>query len=78
MQIKDMRNYTPRCEIKDPRNITELVDSLFRDGSDAQYMQYLKQKPYNFTTNTQLHQTVATKDEAQIERHLMRTHRQKE
>ena len=34
--------------------IRESVDSLCRDGDDAQYMQYLiKQKPYNFTTNTQ-------------------------
>ena len=33
--------------------IRESVDSLCRDSADAQYMQYLKQKPYNFTTNTQ-------------------------
>ena len=34
--------------------IRESVDSLCRDGADAQYTQYLiKQKPYNFTTNTQ-------------------------
>ena len=32
-------------------SIRESVDSLCRDGADAQYMQY-KQKPYNFTTNT--------------------------
>ena len=32
--------------------IRELVDSLCRDGADAQYMIYFKQKPYNFTTNT--------------------------
>ena len=33
--------------------IRESVDSLCRDGADAQYMQYiLKQKLYNFTTNT--------------------------
>ena len=32
--------------------IRESVNSLCRDGADAQYMQYLKQKPYNFTTNT--------------------------
>ena len=32
--------------------IRESVDSLCRDGADAQYMQYFKQKPYNFTTNT--------------------------
>ena len=31
--------------------IRESVDSLCRNGADAQYMQYLKQKPYNFTTN---------------------------
>ena len=31
--------------------IRESVDSLCRDGPDAQYMQF-KQKPYNFTTNT--------------------------
>ena len=33
-------------------NIRESVDSLYRDGADAQYMQYFKQKQYNFTTNT--------------------------
>ena len=33
-------------------NVRESVDSLCRDGADAQYMQYFKQKPYNFTTNT--------------------------
>ena len=32
--------------------IRESVDSLCRDGADAQYMQYLLQKPYNVTTNT--------------------------
>ena len=32
--------------------IRESVDSLCRDGTDAQYMQHLKQKSYNFTTNT--------------------------
>ena len=32
--------------------ISESVDSLCRDGADAQYMQYFKEKPYNFTTNT--------------------------
>ena len=33
--------------------IRESVDSLCRDGADAQYMQYFnKQKPYNSTTNT--------------------------
>ena len=34
---------------------TQLSESrwtLGRDGADAQYMQLLKQKPYNFTTNT--------------------------
>ena len=31
--------------------IRESVDSLCRDGADAQYMQYLKHKQYNFTTN---------------------------
>ena len=33
----------------DPCCIRESVDSLCRDGADAQYF---KQKPYNFTTNT--------------------------
>ena len=32
--------------------IRGLLDSLCRDGTDVQYMQYLKEKPYNFTTNT--------------------------
>ena len=32
--------------------IRELIDSLCRDGTDMQYMQYSKQKPYNFATNT--------------------------
>ena len=32
--------------------IRESVDSLCRDGADVQYMQYFKQKPYTFTTNT--------------------------
>ena len=33
--------------------IRESVDSLCRDGADAQYMQYLtEQMSYNFTTNT--------------------------
>ena len=31
--------------------LSELVDSLCRNGADSQHMQYLKQKPYNFTTN---------------------------
>ena len=31
------------------QQIRESVDSLCRDGADMQYMQ---QKPYNFTTNT--------------------------
>ena len=30
----------------------ELVDSLCRDGADAQYMQYYEQKLYNFSTDT--------------------------
>ena len=30
----------------------ESVDSQCKDGADVQYMQYFKQKPYNFTTNT--------------------------
>ena len=35
-------------------SIRESVDSLCRDGADAQYMELtLKQKLYNFTTNTQ-------------------------
>ena len=29
----------------------ESVDSLGRDGADAQYMQYLSNKSYNFTSN---------------------------
>ena len=29
-----------------------VLDSLCRDGTDVQYMQYFKQKLYNFTTNT--------------------------
>ena len=33
--------------------IRESVDSLCRDGADVQYNAILKQKPYNFTTNTQ-------------------------
>ena len=32
--------------------IRESVDSLCSDGADVQDMQYLKQNPYNFTTNT--------------------------
>ena len=32
--------------------IRESVDSLCRDGADAQIYAILKQKPYNFTTNT--------------------------
>ena len=31
--------------------IRESVDSLCRDDANVKYMQYLKQKPYNFTTN---------------------------
>ena len=31
--------------------IRESVDSLCSDGTDAQYMQYFKLKPYNITTN---------------------------
>ena len=38
--------------IKRPLYIRESVDSLCRDGADAQYMG-VKQKPYNFPTNTQ-------------------------
>ena len=36
--------------------ISESIDSLCRDGTDAQYVQHLnKQKPYYFTTNTLKH-----------------------
>ena len=31
--------------------IRESVDCLCRDGADTRYMQYIKQKPYNFATN---------------------------
>ena len=34
------------------KNIRESVDSLCRDGTDAQLYAILKEKPYNFTTNT--------------------------
>ena len=40
-EMAPIRNYTPRCNLKDPRNIRESVDSLCRDGADAQYIQYL-------------------------------------
>ena len=42
-----------KCSSRDVLLIRESVDSLCRDGADAQYMQYLsKTEPYNFTTNT--------------------------
>ena len=65
-------------------DIRESVDSLCRDGADTQYMRYgiqfgacsaLKNA---ITHGAHLHQTTATKDGAQIERHLVRTHKQKE
>ena len=40
--------------------VRESVDSLCRDGADAQYMQYLKQKLYNFTTNAYLSAQTST------------------
>ena len=38
--------------VKVAEKLRELLDSLCRDGADVQYMQYLNEKPYNFTTNT--------------------------
>jgi len=34
------------------QSIRESVDSLCRDGADGAIYAILKQKPYNFTTNT--------------------------
>ena len=45
--------FLSKCSSRDVLLIRESVDSLCRDGADAQYMQYLsKTEPYNFTTNT--------------------------
>ena len=44
-------HHAAKCGFPEPPEngtIRESVDSLCRDGADAQYMQ----KPYNFTTNT--------------------------
>ena len=45
------RHLNPKSEIPNT-TANQSVDSLCRDGADAQYA-ILKQKPYNFTTNTQ-------------------------
>ena len=51
--ISFAKSWVEDCLELNFKYIRESVDSLCRDGADAQYMQYLSKNRINFTTNTQ-------------------------